>query len=230
MLMVLSQADIFVSVSRLYMPYGRFVCLAFVLIVSAAHLFYPKKKNFTKALLLPLMMMYYLTSSRSPSPTAALALAFSWLGDVLLIPNGKKWFVSGGIAFMLSHALFIVTYCGDIAFGTGVCLSAAALLIVYLTVDAVVIRKIKPYTGGLTPALFFYIFMNALMNVFAFMRLLSASGSGTALTYAGAVLFFISDCTLFIGTFYEKKKYDTFLPVMATYIAGELLITQGLIA
>ncbi len=230
MLMVLSQAETFVSVSRLYMPYGRFICLALVLTISAVHLFVPKKKDFTKALLLPMLLLYYLASSHEPSWAVIAALIFSWLGDVLLIPNGTKWFVAGGIAFMLSHISFIGAYVGDIVFDRKVVLPAVLLYVVYLAAAALVIGRIKPCTGKLTPALYLYLSVNALMNAFAFMRLLSHPGLPAALTYAGAVLFFISDGTLFIGCFYEKKKHDTFLPVMVTYILGELLITQGLIA
>lgn len=216
--------------SEILFSYGRYICLALVLMISALHLFVPKKKNLTKAMLLPMILVYYLACSQAPSWVVVAALIFSWFGDVLLIPNGTKWFVAGGIAFMLSHISFIGAYAGDIVFGKKVILPAALLYVVYLAAAALVITRIRPYTGKLTPALYLYLSVNALMNTFAFMRLLSVPGLPAALTYVGAVLFFISDNTLFFGCFYEKKKHDTFLPVMATYILGELLITQGLIA
>jgi hypothetical protein len=53
---------------------------------------------------------------------------------------------------------------------------------------------------------------------------------GSVVAYLGAVLFFASDCTLFLVRYYRDpnvvfKKHFT---VMLTYLAGELLITLGI--
>ena len=49
--------------------------------------------------------------------------------------------------------------------------------------------------------------------------------------YIGAVLFFVSDCSLFLVRYYKPRKivYKDHFTVMLTYILGELLITQGII-
>jgi uncharacterized membrane protein YhhN len=54
---------------------------------------------------------------------------------------------------------------------------------------------------------------------------------GSLVAYAGAVLFFASDCTLFLVRYFRNpdvifKKHFT---VMLTYLAGEFLITLGIL-
>lgn len=212
-----------------YLPTGKFVFLALVIAVSLVHLFYPKGKKITKALLLPSIILFYLTASETPELLFVLALAASWLGDVLLEVKGDRWFVFGGISFMLSHLLLIVSYLfrtdPDAVPPVPVVLTAVA----FCAATALEMTFIKEGTGKMYVPLFFYLTVNAAMNVFAFTRLYSAFSVPSLVTAAGAVLFFISDCVLFVGKFSVKKRYKTFYACMGTYIAGELLITLGMI-
>ena len=63
------------------------------------------------------------------------------------------------------------------------------------------------------------------------MQLLSTGTLGAVIAYIGAVLFFASDCSLFLVRYYKPRKivYKDHFTVMLTYILGELLITQGII-
>lgn len=211
-------------------PFLKYIFLALILTVSALHLFMHKHGNLTKALLLPSIALYYISCEPSPSPVFLLALAASWLGDVLLMRQGTKWFTAGGISFMLSHLLLIISYAPNINFHSlrlYILLPAAVL---YCFADAMIIRAIKPDApAGMSAPLYFYLFMNASMNVSALMQLMSAGSFGSVVTYVGAILFFISDCSLFMQQFYKKDFKNSFLLVMFTYIAGEFLITQGTI-
>ena len=67
------------------------------------------------------------------------------------------------------------------------------------------------------------------MNVFAFMQLLSDPCLASAIAYIGAVLFFISDCSLFFVKFHKNRNiiFKRHFTVMLTYVLGEFLITQG---
>ena len=51
------------------------------------------------------------------------------------------------------------------------------------------------------------------------------------MAYAGAVLFFVSDCALFLVRYHKNKNlvYRRHFTVMLTYVLGELLITQGML-
>ena len=60
--------------------------------------------------------------------------------------------------------------------------------------------------------------------------MLSAPGAGTVLTCVGAVLFFVSDCVLFLMQYDAKKpRCCNYVAVMATYTSAVLLVTVGLV-
>lgn len=213
-----------------YLPHGRFVFLALFIAVSLTHLFVPKYKSVTKSLLLPAVILYYLTSVGEPSWLLVCAFIASWLGDVLLIKPSNAWFTAGGISFMLSHLLFIAVYVLRTETAEVTVLPVIISALLYIAASAVIIKLISPYAPKkLIFPLFLYLLFNAAMNVFAFMRLIASPSFGTAAGFIGAVLFFVSDCTLFIGKFYEKKKYRTFYLCMGTYISAEFLIAHSMI-
>ena len=213
----------------------KYAALILFLAVSAVHLLHsfkddPKKRAVTKPFLLLLLILYYLLGGRPYAPFLIAALLTSWAGDVLLIPKEHGWFTAGGISFMLSHFFFILVYLPRIRpelVPRTVILAAAA---VYLGISVYVILLVRPTTPKKMAApMCFYLLCNSAMNLFALSQLFSVRLTGAYIAYAGAVLFFISDCILFLvryhpGQIISKKHF----PVMLTYLAGELLITQGI--
>ena len=210
-------------------PIAAAAAFAVFAAVSLVHLFYPKYKNVTKALLLPLIAVFYSLASFSPRGIVIAAMLASCAGDVLLMKSGTKWFTFGGCAFMLSHILFSAAYCWDITFDRKIIYFALAALPFYLAAAGFIIYLSREKAGKLSPALYLYLCVNAANNIFALLRLFSAPSVLTALTFCGTVLFFVSDGLLFIECYYGKQKFDPFVPVMATYIAGETLIAIGLL-
>lgn len=213
----------------LYSEYGRFVFLGLLLIASALNLF-TKYKSLSKPLLLPLIIAYYVTSVHEVNWILVAALAASWLGDVLLMKETNAWFTAGGISFMLSHFLFIAVYAARIDFGAVNWLTVIPAVIVYFGVSAVIIRLVQPTTPkAMVVPMYIYLLANSSMNVFALMQLMSNPCFGSAVAYIGAVLFFISDCTLFTVRYYKNGYFKSFFLCMLTYIFGELFIAQGII-
>ena len=215
----------------------KYVYLALLIIVSTVHLVDSYKDNSknrakTKGFLLPLILLFYLSSVSEYSWVLIAALITSWLGDVLLIPKGTKWFVSGGISFLISHILFIFTYIPNIDFNAIKWYIVIPVALIYFTVAGIIIKNIIGNTPGMMIApMFAYLIANSTMNAFALMQLVSDPCPGSVIAYIGALLFFVSDCTLFLVRYHKKpdiifKKHFT---VMLTYITGELLITQGVI-
>ena len=161
-----------------------------------------------------------------------LALLTSWLGDVLLIPRGHGWFAAGGISFMLSHFLFIAVYTENISFANVPWLPVILLAVVYYGVSAKIISMLWPYAPKkMRGVMYVYLLANSTMNVFAFLQMMTSHMPGAVVAYIGALLFFISDCSLFLVRYYEKKPvvFKGHFTVMLTYLAGELLIAQGMI-
>lgn len=215
----------------------RYVFLGAFAVLSAVHLYYSwidhkRGRAVTKPFPLMLLLLYYVCSGRGGAPLLVFALLTSWLGDVLLIPKGHKWFTAGGISFMLSHFLFIAVYVERISFGQVRWLPIILLAAVYYGISAKIISMLWPFTPKkMRGVMYVYLLANSTMNVFAFMQMITTMSPGGAVAYAGALLFFVSDCCLFLVRYYQKKKlvFKDHFTVMWTYLLGEFLIVQGIL-
>ena len=215
----------------------QYVFLSLFVIVSVIHLIdswrdNAKRRAYTKPLLLILLLLFYFFAAKEISWVLAAALLFSWLGDVLLIPKGTPWFIAGGIAFLVSHILFIFAYLPAIRWERAVwwILIPAALL--YYGISVTVTLKLK---GNIPVAMIvpmiLYLLANSTMNLAALTQLMTLRNAGAAVAYAGAVFFFISDCTLYLVRYHTNKNliFKKHFTVMLTYLLGECLITVGLL-
>lgn len=220
---------------------ARIIVLCLLAVVLSVHLYHSwkddgKKRRYTKPFLLVLIMVYYVMSAKEISPWLMAALATSWLGDVLLMGKGDKWFVSGGISFMFSHFLFIVVYALFVVprhFAGVIWPVVTAAAVIYFGTAFFIISRVRENTPkAMLPPMYFYLICNSSMNLFALMQMMTAEYSaGSVIAYAGAVLFFISDCTLYIVRYYKNPDviFKRHFTVMLTYVLGELLITQGVL-
>lgn len=213
----------------------NYVFLAVFFIAVAIHLYASFKdnkkiRNITKPFILPSLLGFYALSARSVSAAIILALLFSWLGDVLLIPKGTKWFTAGGIAFMISHGFFIAGYCRGILFSE-IHIALIILLSVFFTVTvAFIFSKLNPHLPkALFYPMFLYLMINGAMNCFAIFRCVSSPTAATITTAVGAALFFVSDTSLFFVRFNKNGRLKTHFVVMLTYTIGEFLIVLGLL-
>lgn len=187
-------------------------------------------RNKTKPFILIGLMGFYLGAADPVILSVVLALFFSWLGDMLLIPKGTKWFTAGGIAFMVSHAFFILSYVQDTDFGR---IPAAVLILLpaaFVAASLIIFRYLRPH---LPKALFYpmllYLILNGAMNCFAWFRAITVGGAAGIITAVGALLFFVSDSSLFFVRFKKDSRLKTHFLVMLTYSLGEFLIILGLI-
>ena len=204
-------------------------------ISTSIHLYASLKKdkalrNKSKPFILFSLLLYYCFSADPIRITVVLALIFSWLGDILLIPDGIKWFTAGGISFMISHFFFVLSYMQDVDFSK---INPIVLIVLgsfFFTVVFFIFRRLKPL---LPKALFYpmylYLLINGAMNCFAIFRYLSNKDLAGIITVIGAALFFVSDCSLFFVRFDKNSRLKTHFLVMLTYSIGEFLIVLGLI-
>lgn len=223
------------------MLYLIFMYGLLLVVFTALHLYgsYHKRDGLrgpTKVVILLAILGMYLEWTRyngsDPSALLVFALVTSWLGDVLLIPKGVKWFTAGGILFWISHFLFIFAYVeSGIVFSKLNPVVVAAIAVVYAAVVVFLFGKLRDHLPkAIYYPMFFYLLTNGAMNVFAWLRLLSGSCTplGGVLTGFGALLFFISDSSLFFVRFHKNSRLKTHFIVMLTYIIGEFLIVLGL--
>ncbi len=213
----------------------RTIALILFFMVTGMHLYASLKqdkpmRNRTKPFILLFLLAFYCLSAGEIRITVVLALIFSWIGDMLLIPKGLKWFTAGGISFMVSHLFFILTYAELTDFSM---VSRPVMIILpacFLISAAVIFKCMRPFlpTTIFWPMLL-YLLINGGMNCFAWFRSMSAAGPVAVITALGALLFYISDTALFFVRFNKDSRLKTHFPVMLTYSLGEFLIVLGLI-
>ena len=213
----------------------KYVFLLIFLVSTAVHLFASLKKdtrlrNISKPFILLALLGFYCSAASSVSPFIVLALIFSWIGDVLLIPNGVKWFTAGGIAFMISHAFFVAGYWKDVVFEKIPLALILFLAVFFIAVVSWIFSKLKPHLPkALFYPMFLYLLINGTMNCFAIFRAVSMGTLPAIVTAIGAALFFVSDSSLFFVRFKKESRLKTHFLVMLTYSIGEFLIILGLL-
>ena len=209
--------------------------LAIFIVSTTIHLYASLKqnkklRNYTKPLILASLLWWYVLVCTAPSKTMIAALLFSWLGDVLLIGPGVKYFTIGGIAFMISHAFFIISYNQFVTFANICPAVIIVLAVIFFIAVCIIFSKLKAH---LPKPLFYpmalYLYINGTMNCFAVFRAISNPCTASIITCIGAFLFFISDTSLFFVRFKKDSRLKTHFLVMLTYSIGEFLIVLGMI-
>lgn len=215
----------------------KYVFLILLIVFTVKHLIDSwnddaKKRAYTKPFLLILIILFYLFSTEEYSIPLLIALTASWLGDLLLIPKGHKWFTLGGISFMISHFFYIFAFYGSIQFSKIPWIMIILIALLYYGISLKIIFMLKKDTSKIMIAtIYFYLLCNSTMNVFALMRFISHPSAGSFIAFIGALLFFISDCTVILVRYSKKPEiiFKKHFTVMLTYIVGQFLITLGIV-
>lgn len=211
------------------------VSILIFIVISGIHLYASYKKNrlirnLSKIFIIPSLAVIYCLNAPKVEISFLLALLFSWIGDLVLIPHGKAFFTAGGVSFIISHIFFIITYSKHIhSIKTFILLIIVAALI-YLIITTIVFKHLVKYLPKfLIIPMYIYLLVNASMNCAAFTLLLSNMTLASMIVFIGALSFFISDTNLFFVRFKKELAEQNHFVVMFTYILAELLIIVGII-
>lgn len=215
----------------------KYIFLSLFIVSTVLHLIASLKnnkkfRNITKPFILSSLAGFYFfgVEVEQMSWIVIVAILFSLLGDILLIPNGTKWFAIGGVAFMISHAFYVAAYASITNFANIHPILIILFGVLFVLAVAIIFTKLKPHLPkSLFWPMFFYLLVNGTMNCFAIYRLLALPNISSIITALGALLFFISDTSLFFVRFNKNSKQKSHFLVMLTYSIGEFLIILGLI-
>lgn len=213
----------------------KYFFLAIFAVSAVIHLYASYKSNKklraqTKGFILAGLFGWYCCVASPVQAIVAVAILTSWLGDVLLIPKGVKWFTIGGISFAVSHLCFALAYYPHISFEAIPLWAVIAIAAVYFVAVLLVFRGLKDsLPHGLFYPMLAYLMVNGTMNCFALYQLISVPCSATAVTFIGAVLFFASDSALFYTRFKKDSIFKNHFFVMLTYIIAEFMIVSGIV-
>lgn len=188
----------------------------------------------TKPLIILTLLFYYLVNTPNRSTLFVTALAFCWLGDVLLMFQSEQplFFMGGLVSFLMGHVLYIFCYRqmrNEISKNEllGPQKIRYALPIILAGTGLVVI--LYPSLGGLTIPVMIYALVLTVMVLQALYRFGFTSKRSFALVFIGALFFMASDSLLAINKFLEPIPFAS-LSIMFTYITAQYLIVEGTIA
>ena len=190
----------------------------------------------TKPLLMVTLLVYYLSSRTSkPDKLTYLitgALVFSWLGDVLLMLQGRfeSLFIFGLGAFLIGHVMYIIGYrfAKDQEPNRTYISFIRTRIVFLLLVGGALIYMLYPTLGDLRIPVIVYTTIIISMGISALLRRGHTSEKSFILIYSGAILFIMSDSMLGINKFLSPLVQSSLL-IMATYIAAQFLIVKGIL-
>ena len=174
---------------------------------------------------------YYVSNTPSRSSFFILALSFCWAGDVFLLfqPKVEMFFMLGLLAFLIGHALYIISYRSlrwsdqthellptqKVRFSFPIVLAGTGLIVVLF-----------PTLGALKIPVMVYALVLMLMVMTALFRYGRASTASFWMMFTGAALFMTSDSLLALNKFYLPIGMGGFL-IMLTYCSAQYLIVEG---
>ncbi len=187
-------------------------------------------RYFSKPLLIPLLFLYFIFNTSkfhsSLKRWIVLALAFSWLGDVLLMfeSMNSSFFILGLVAFLIAHLFYIMFYAGVLRSEN---LKKNYWLFIPVLIYYVgLIYILSPHLGEMKLPVRIYGVVISYMLIQALQVARIKNKSAAAFMIIGAILFIASDSILAINKFYNPFEYAG-IAIMITYGIAQLLITIG---
>lgn len=184
-----------------------------------------KGKFFTKPLLIPLLLLFYLLNVTSPNNYIIIALICCMLGDIFLLWPEKQACVLAGItSFLTGHIFYIITFINGTNFPTWF----FVFLLPYIILELIIARKLFPSMKELKIPSTIYMSILLIMSFTSLTRVWVVSLDSFLLTFIGSLFFIISDIILAFDIFVKhKQSYEVY--IMSTYILAQLLIILGFI-
>jgi uncharacterized membrane protein YhhN len=213
--------------------------LALFIVMSVAELVavtfdFRMMHTIAKPLLLPTLIIYFISSVTTRNFYFQSALIFCWAGDVLLMFQGAEiFFILGLVAFLIGHLFYMISYqqLRDSDKHGGVLLNTQKLRysMPIVLAGTGLVTILFPHLGGLKIPVMIYALVLTLMVLQALFRFGFTSRKSFALVFVGAVFFMVSDSVLAINKFMHALPMAS-LTIMITYITAQFLIVQGAIA
>ena len=149
-----------------------------------------------------------------------IALAFSWVGDLLLTYTSRPAFLGGLVTFLLGHVAYSFAFA---VLGVDERVAAVAA-IVMMVVTVPVWRWLRPHVNDMAGPVIAYIVVISVMVVAA----VAAFGAGaTALVPIGAALFYLSDIAVARNQFVAPGIDNRIVGLPLYYLAQILLASTA---
>ncbi|MEM8894297.1 MAG: lysoplasmalogenase [Bacteroidota bacterium] len=211
-----------------------FAFLFFVVTVVelSAHLFGTGLNVYSKPLLMPVLMFYFLAgyqfNTDRRSAMVILVLVLSCAGDISLMGQTSGRFIAGLSCFLFAHVAYVVIFIKEgKSTLTSIHFSWKLLLpmVIYL---GVLLSFLIPTSGAMMiPVIVYGLAIMVMWYTAALVFGLRATNASWFII-VGSTLFVLSDSMIGINKFYAPLPQSSFL-IMSTYIGGQFLIITGLL-
>ncbi len=185
----------------------------------------------TKPLLMPLLIMAYVMGHDRKNIFSRLMISglfFSWLGDILLMPedNDGLYFILGLSCFLTTHILYIFYFLKISSQEKSFFRQYPYLLLFIGIYGAGLLYLLWPYLGELKIPVSVYALIICTMLVMALWQFKRIPWHISGYFILGAGLFVISDSILAINKFRQPLPLAGIL-IMGTYVAAQVMIVFG---
>ncbi|MDG2246784.1 MAG: lysoplasmalogenase [Flavobacteriales bacterium] len=157
------------------------------------------------------------------------ALAFSWIGDLLLTQGeNPNYFVFGLGAFLVAHILYAMTFTKAMQKNHELLLIKKYPMIIVLLVGAsgFIFKVLFPYLDEMIVPVALYTSVITAMCLAAVARKEKTPFKSWLLVTIGALIFMFSDSLIAFNKFHEPIAWASIM-IMSTYILAQALIVVG---
>lgn len=202
------------------------------LIELSAHLFGSGLNAYSKPLLMPLLLVYFLSSYDfridRDSLLLSLAILLSCAGDIFLMGQGTTHFIAGLSFFLFAHITYVFIFIRSKSTGDFVFRFNWKLILPMMVYVVGLLFFLLPGSGPMATPIIIYGLVILLMWYTSILRFGIQSPYQNWQIIIGATLFVISDTMIGLNRFYTEIPQNGLL-IMSTYIAAQFLITNGLL-
>ena len=149
-----------------------------------------------------------------------LALILSWLGDALLLGTGQFWFLSGLVAFLLAHCVYVFAFSIVGIQRKSFLLALAATALVSIVVYTWLVTYV-PDDMRWPVALY-----TAVISLMVAAAVGARGQGGSTLIPVGALLFYFSDLSVAAGQFVQPN-FPNYVWGLPFYYAGQILLASS---
>lgn len=175
-----------------------------------------------KPLIIPTLLIWYISKADAPNKWYMIALVFSFIGDVLLLDK-MNLFIFGIGAFLITQVMYVFIFSKGLAASNSKnkLKSIIPFLLFYSILMAVLAPKLNDF---LIPVVIYGIAIS-IFGVVALLNYLHFKKRITLTLLQGALLFIVSDSLIALNKFYEEQQLYPII-IMVTYIMAQYLIAN----
>lgn len=216
---------------KLFVNISLLVILLFSSIGTIVGYGYAKQRLifFTKPLITPVLVLYYVLNTHQIYPVIIIALILSFLGDFFQMwQSNMPFFLAGLIFFILMFILYIVFILSHQVQANLVTLSLESIIMgcVYLLLGTLLFLLLYPYIRSLKIPMILYLLAILIVSYICFQNVKMTMSEISFVQYMGSLLFIISG-TLMVMDFFRKPIRYGGIYITITYIVAQIFLLAG---